>query len=124
MNIKEFESVIRQPANKRYAYFIKKVVDSENVWGLYQDGWAVTEDNDGNRLLPFWPRREFAEHCAVDGWADYTAECIDLYEFMDEFLPRLIEDGLKPSIFLNNNDSAVLEVETLLGDLRAELEKY
>ncbi|MBU5351833.1 DUF2750 domain-containing protein [Paenibacillus barcinonensis] len=45
MNQKEFESVINLPANIRYEYFIKKVIDSENVWGPYENGWSVTEDN-------------------------------------------------------------------------------
>lgn len=31
MNQKEFESVIKQPPNIRYEYFIKKVADYEEV---------------------------------------------------------------------------------------------
>jgi len=124
MNPKEFESMINQPANIRYEYFIKKVVDSETVWGLFEDGWAITEDDNGNKLLPVWPKKEFSEHCAVGVWRDYKSENMDLYEFMDELLPRLAEDGIRPSIFFNNNDSAVLEVEVLIGDLKEELGKY
>jgi len=124
MNLKEFEAMINQPANIRYEYFIKKVVDSELVWGLYENGWSVTEDDKGNKLLPFWPKKEFAEFCAINVWVNYPSESMDLHEFIDEFLPRLKEDGYKPSIFFNNNDSAVLEVDTLIGDLKAELEKY
>ena len=117
MNSKEFESVIKLPANIRYEYFVKKVADSETVWGLYEDGWAVTEDDYGNKLLPLWPKKEFAEYCAVDDWENYTGENMDLYELIDELLPRLKEDGLKPSIFFNNDDSAVLEVDVLIRDL-------
>jgi hypothetical protein len=124
MNPKELEAVLKQPANIRYEYFIKKVVDSEIVWGLYEDGWAVTEDDNGSKLFPFWPKREFAEHCAVDDWITYSSESMDLYEFMDEFLPKLKEDGYKPSICYNNDDSAVLKIDTLIEDLKAELGKY
>ena len=38
MNKKELEAVMKQPPNIRYEYFIKKVVDFEEVWGLYNDG--------------------------------------------------------------------------------------
>lgn len=124
MNQEEFEAVVKLPANKRYEYFIKKVADYEIVWGLYEDGWAISVDDEGNKLLPFWPNKEFAEHCAINEWASYSSEEIDLYEFINEFLPRLEEDGLKPSIFFNRDDSAVLEVETLIEDLNSELEKY
>jgi Protein of unknown function (DUF2750) len=103
---------------------VKKVVDWEEVWGLYDEGWAITEDDNGNMLLPFWPRKEFAEYCAKNEWSNYTPESIDLYEFIEEFLPRLKEDGFRPSIFWNNDESAVLEVDTLLGDLESELGKY
>ncbi|MBD8836983.1 MULTISPECIES: DUF2750 domain-containing protein [Paenibacillus] len=124
MNQKEFESVINLPANIRYEYFIKKVVDSEEVWGLYENGWSVTEDDEGNKLLPFWPNKEFAEYCATDDWEFYSSKNMDLYEFIDEFLPNLKKEGFKPSIFLNNADSAVLEVDILIEDLKIELEKY
>ncbi|WP_440119607.1 DUF2750 domain-containing protein [Paenibacillus sp. QZ-Y1] len=51
------------------------------------------ECNNGNKLLPFWPKKEFAEYCAVDEWEIYSSESMELYEFMDEFLPNLrIED--------------------------------
>ncbi|MGG4403439.1 DUF2750 domain-containing protein [Paenibacillus amylolyticus] len=124
MNQKEFESVINLPANIRYEYFIKKVVDSEEVWGLYENGWSVTEDDKGNKLLPFWPKKEFAEYCATDGWEIYSSKRMDLYEFIDDFLPNLKKEGFKPSIFLNNADSAVLEVDILIEDLKTGLEKY
>ncbi|MCM3130562.1 DUF2750 domain-containing protein (plasmid) [Paenibacillus urinalis] len=124
MNKKEFEAVINLPSNVRYEYFIKKVADYEEVWGLYDNGWAVTSDPNGNLLLPFWPKKEFAEACAIEDWKNYKAESIDLSGFIEEFLPQLKEDGIKPSIFFNNDDSAVLEVNTLIEDIETELEKY
>ncbi|WP_235860371.1 DUF2750 domain-containing protein [Rossellomorea aquimaris] len=82
MNIKEIEVVSNLPASKRYEYFIKKVTDFEEVWGLYYDGWAILEDDNGNTLMPFWPKKEFANLCAVDEWNDYKAEQIELEDFM------------------------------------------
>lgn len=40
MDEKEFNAVIRIPANVRYEHFIKQVADRETVWGLYDGGWA------------------------------------------------------------------------------------
>lgn len=51
MNQKELDSIIKQPPNIRYEYFIKKVADYEEVWGLYDDGWATAQDDDGNMLF-------------------------------------------------------------------------
>lgn len=124
MDNQEFSAVLKVAANKRYEYFIKKVVDREEVWGLYDNGWAVTEDDYGNKMIPFWPRKEFAQNCIQDTWENYEPEKIDLYEFIDEWLPNMKEDGLKPSIFWNNHDSAVVNIDILLEDLNRELENY
>ncbi|MCM3128457.1 MULTISPECIES: DUF2750 domain-containing protein [unclassified Paenibacillus] len=124
MNNKEFEAVIKLPANVRYEYFIKRIADAEEVWGLYDNGWAVTADERGNLLLPFWPKKEFAEACAIEDWKSYKGKLIDLSEFVVEFLPQLKKDGIRPSIFFNNEDSAVLEVDILIRDIEAELENY
>lgn len=124
MNNREFEAVIKLPANKRYEYFIKKVVDYEEVWGLFKDGWATTQDENGTMLIPFWPKKEFAEFCATDDWMDYIPEKIELDEFIEEWIPGMKEDGNKAAIFWNNNESSLSELDTLLEDLELELENY
>ncbi|WP_294345002.1 DUF2750 domain-containing protein [uncultured Clostridium sp.] len=124
MNNKEFEAVIKLSASKRYEYFIKKVVDEEEVWGLYDDGWAMTEDDEGNKMIPFWHKREFAKFCAIDEWSGYIPECIDLYKFIDNWLIDMKNDKIKPSIFWNNEDSVLIDIENLINDLECELENY
>ncbi|WP_243292304.1 DUF2750 domain-containing protein [Bacillus sp. FJAT-47783] len=124
MNEKEYYAVLNLPAIKRYEYFLKKVVDWEEVWGLYHDGWAMTKDDIGNLLIPFWPKKEFAQYCAKGEWDSYKPEIIELEEFIDEWLPGIKKDGYKPSIFWNNKDSVVIDVDVLLQDLHRELENY
>lgn len=124
MNLNEYNSLMGSLAKKRYEYFIKKVVDFEEVWGLYNDGWATTTDENKRILIPFWPRQEFAEACAIDEWQSYVATAIDLEEFINEWLPGMKDDGILPSIFWNNDDSAVVEVNNITSDLERELENY
>lgn len=57
MNQKEFENAIKIKANLRYEYFIKTIADYEELWGLYYDGWAITIDDQGNNMLPLWPKK-------------------------------------------------------------------
>uniref|UniRef100_UPI00403EFC46 DUF2750 domain-containing protein n=1 Tax=Paenibacillus sp. Y5S-9 TaxID=3122489 RepID=UPI00403EFC46 len=99
MNQKEFESVINLPANIRYEYFIKKVVDSEEVWGLYENGGQLLKMIKVINYFHFGLRKN-------------SRNTVQLMV------------GFKPSIFLNNADSAVLEVDILIEDLKTELEKY
>lgn len=124
MNQKEYEAVVKLPAAKRYEYFVKKIVDFEEVWGLYDDGWATTKDDSGYVLIPFWPKKEFAQYCAIEEWTNYQPKKIELDEFLEEWLPGMKEDGNKPSIFWNNDDAALVDVDILLQDLRNELENY
>lgn len=124
MNINEYNSLMKSDVRKRYEYFIKKVADFEEVWGLYNKGWATTTDSDGRILIPFWPRKEFAEACALHEWQSYVATSIELEEFINEWLPGMREDGVVPSIFWNNDDSAAVEVNVIINDLERELENY
>lgn len=121
---REIEVVSNLSAPERYKYFIKKVVDFEEVWGLNNDGWAVTQDEIGNKMIPIWPKREFAELCANGEWANYEAAIIDLDVFITDWLPGMKKEKVKPSIFMNDKDSAVVDVDKLLTDLEDELENY
>jgi hypothetical protein len=124
MNKREFEALVKQPANIRYEYFIKKVADFEEVWGLYKEGWATGQDEEGNTLIPFFPKKEFAEDCARNEWSGFKAEAIELDEFMNEWLVGMKTDGVKPSIFPTDEDTTLVNIDVLLHDLENKLEKY
>ncbi|WP_240458732.1 DUF2750 domain-containing protein [Virgibacillus sp. Bac330] len=124
MNNKEIEIISNLSGIKRYEYFIKKVVDFEEVWGLYEGGWAISESENGEPLMPFWPKKEFANLCAINEWNNYKAKHIELEDFIQEWLPGMKKDGFKPSIFWNNIDSVILDVDKLITDLEEELDKY
>jgi len=57
---KKIENILRMSEDERYNYFIRKVADFEELWGLNDDGWALLGDNDDNRIFPVWPEKEFA----------------------------------------------------------------
>ena len=124
MNQHEFEEVIMQPAPIRYEYFIKKVVDFEEVWGLYNEGWASAQDDKGNVLLPFYPNEKFAEAFAKKEWEGCRPKKIELEYFLEKWLPGMMSDGLKLSIFPTDIDSALVDVDRLREDIEEELEKY
>lgn len=123
MNLKEFNAIVSRPADLRYQYFVEKAAASEMLWGLYEEGWAMSNDASGAALLPLWPQSEFALHCAIDEWTGYTSRPLDLRAFIDKILPRLEQDGVKTAIFYNNSDSAVVEASKLMEDLRNSLTK-
>lgn len=124
MNQKEFEAVIRQPAKIRYEYFIKKAADYEEVWGLYHDGWATAKDDMERILLPLFPNEKFAEAFVKDEWEACTPKRIELEDLLEKWIPGMKADGIKPSNFPADIDSAVVDVDVLQQSLLAELENY
>lgn len=122
---KQREAVLALPGFKRFEYFIKVIADWEEVWGLYQNGWALAETDDGVSVFPLWPAKEFAQACAVDGWSGYEPRSIDLSEFMEVLLPKLKQDGVLPGVFFTPASKGVTpSVDELMSALSAELQNY
>jgi len=122
---KQIESVIALPGPKRYEHFVKIVADWEEVWGLYQDGWALAATDGGQKVFPVWPAKEYAALCAEKEWAGYEPESFPLADFMNELLPNLKNDGVLLGVFYTPSDTGVtLTVDQVLEDLNQELENY
>ncbi|WP_185247214.1 DUF2750 domain-containing protein [Chryseobacterium bernardetii] len=111
--------------DERYNYFIRKVADFEELWGLSDNGCALLGDNDGNRVLPLWPEKEFAELCAVDQWQGYKPEVIELDNFIEKWIPGMLNDKTSINVFSTPNaKGTVILPNDLYSDLQDELEQY
>lgn len=124
MHRAEINAVLNLPSNVRYEYFIKRVTDFEEVWGLFNDGWATSRDEDGTLFIPFFPKKEFAEISAEKEWASYIARSISLDDFIKKWLTGMKKDGIAPSIFPSESAAAAVSIDVLLKDLETEMENY
>lgn len=121
----QIKAILALPAQKRYEHFVKQVADWGEVWGLYQDGWAVAADDNGNFVLPVWPAMQYARLCATDDWQNYEPSSIELERFLSEFLPKLTKDTVQLGVFYTpKNEGMVLKAEQIVDDLREELRNY
>lgn len=78
---KEIEQVSALDGPARYAHFIKRVSDWEQVWGLHAtDGWA-SAGCEGVETFPLWPHPEYAKLQAQGQWQGYAPEPIELGSF-------------------------------------------
>jgi len=125
LNGQEFESVVRLPPQKRYEYFVKKVADWREVWSLWNDGWALMGDKDGDETVPVWPDALFAEASAVGEWLGYKPRRISLEEWLNRWTPGMEVDHRRVAVFPVLEGQATtaspLKLET---DLKLELAKY
>ena len=126
MHDKEFDSVISLPGKHRYAYFIKKLADWEEVWSLWsEDGWVLAGDNQGHELVPVWPHERFASACISDDWAGCVPKVIPLRVWMDRWIPGMIRDRRLVSVFRTpSGESVLVSPERLIEDLEKEISLY
>lgn len=125
LSAQEIEAVLKLAGPERYQHFVKRVADWEEAWGLYEGGWALAGDDDGNETFPLWPNAEYAKLCAIDDWNAYVPKAISLDELLDELLPSLADDGVRPAVFMTPTGRGVVVSATeLAGHLEAELGNY
>jgi hypothetical protein len=111
---------LNQPNLKRFEYFIQKVIENKEVVALYNEGWAVQGDNHNHFYFPLWPNEVFANQFATDNWSKYYATKISLKDFLDNYIPKYIEKGIKFSIFPTFSHRSMI-IEGRL--LKKEIEK-
>lgn len=112
-------AVLQLPAARRYAYFLQRVVESGEAWGLDAEGWALAVDEEGGDVLPLWPSSEFAMLCAKRLWEGYTPKPLALDELLSLVLPQLDAEGLCLAIFFTREGLGFpVSANQLADDLR------
>jgi len=101
------------------------IADWQEVWGLYQDGWALAATDDGTPVFPLWPAKEYAQVCAVNEWKGYEPRSIGLSDFREVLLPKLKLDGVLPGVsFTPTSKGVTPSVDELKLALETELLNY
>jgi hypothetical protein len=125
INKNKLNNIINSSAEIRYSYFIRKIADFEQIWGLYYDGWAVLGDEKNEAVIPFWPEEEFAELCAEDAWSKYQPKAISLDDFLEKWIPGMRKDNTKIGVFYVPTGKGIITTpDKLLEDINEELEQY
>jgi len=110
----DLTALVRLPAPQRYAWFVRRVVQTGVVWGLFRQGWALADRDDGTLLFALWPERASAALCAEFEWEGYVPQAFSLTELLDELLPQLQHDGIGLTIFRTPGSKGALPTPNLL----------
>ncbi|HID69966.1 MAG TPA: DUF2750 domain-containing protein [Desulfobacterales bacterium] len=125
MHNKKMSNLLSMPGDARSRYFVRKIADFEAVWGLFEEGWAMVADDNGQEAIPFWPEKELAELCVKGKWEIYHPKRIKLQDFLLKWLPGMKNDGLSVAIFPTPNDKGIIFSPTkLLSMLKVELKQF
>ncbi|KHA78433.1 MULTISPECIES: DUF2750 domain-containing protein [Janthinobacterium] len=124
MHPDKFKQVAGLPSAERHAYFVRKAADTQEVWGLYRDGWA-TAQVDGKVAIPFWPEAAFAQACASGDWEHFQPRAIALGDFLAKWLPGMNQNGQLAFVFpVPQGSASIAAPADLLRDLQHESEQY
>ena len=122
MRNSKIENVINLTASERYDYFIRKIADFEEVWGLKDaEGWALMGSEE-QVLFPIWSEKEFAELCK---WDNYQPTPIPLNDFIEKLLPKLEKDRIMLAVLpLVKGKGIIRKVQEVKSDIEQECEQY
>ncbi|TSD72845.1 DUF2750 domain-containing protein [Janthinobacterium sp. KBS0711] len=124
MHPEKIKQVMQLPAQQRYDYCVRKVTDTQEVWGLYHAGWATAQAH-GHVAIPFWPEAAYAQACASGDWADFQPCAIALGDFLNKWLPGMASNGQLASVFpVPQGSASIAAPADLLADLRDETRQY
>lgn len=95
----------------RYKDFIRKVCETEIVYGLKDDrGYATSysndleyEDGEPVKIICFWSNAARAKSCVDKEWNRYEASPIPLNEFLENWCLGMNSDGLLAGINFDGN---------------------
>lgn len=126
INEREIQAVLELSHNKRFNYFIKKVVDWQMLFGLRNEsGWVLYASDNGIELIPVWPHPKYVKLCATGDWSDCEASPISLDEWLDKWLPGIRGDNRKVAVFPTpSNKGIIISADELRSRIMEECENY
>ena len=125
----EIEAIIKLTPQQRYAYFLKRICDWEEIWTLYEDDCIVlNEDKQGVLFVFLLPFETFASHYAIKqrGMCGTFAKCFKLNEFVSTIANKLLANSVSDALVfpVPNGFGLNVPLTRLIADIHKELENY
>lgn len=126
INKHEIRSVLNLAPQKRYLYFIKRVVDFNAVWLLFdKDGKWAEAFMDEYKLVSLWSAKEYADLLIEGPWAGCSSKSLSLEDFYYTLIENFGEDLFLINVFSKPGKAGfVVDLEEFKRDISKELEKY
>ena len=125
----EFDAIIKLSHEERYAYFINRICDWEQIWTLYsEENLVLNEDKKGKLEVFLFPYETFASDYAhgTHGMKDAVGKCFQLDEFMGEIKEKLLLHEVNTALVfpVANGYGLKVTMKKLINDINEELENY
>jgi len=125
----EIEAIIKLTPQQRYAYFLKRICDWEQVWTLYEDDYIVlNEAKNGKLYILLFPFKDFAEHYATNtrGMKGVSYKSFEINEFLETIIKKLQANNVSNALVFPVANGYGLDVSMtdMVKDIQSESENY
>ena len=125
----EFEAIIKLTPQQRYAYFVKRICDWEEIWTLYKgDCIVLNEDKHGVLFALLFPFESFASFYATRtvSLQNDLCKCFTLDEFLSIIVNKLLANNIASALVfpVPNGFGLNVPLTRLIADIHKELENY
>jgi hypothetical protein len=91
----EYAAVPSMTDEELLEYFMFRIAETDEVWGLKEGSRWITREIDGRETLPVWPFKRYADKAAIGDWQNLPASAESIEFFIYQILTKLaIRDGL------------------------------
>lgn len=83
----EYAAVPKMADEELLEYFLFRIAEADEVWGLKEGPQWIRRKIDGRETLPVWPFKRYAADAAVGEWQNFTP----VVESVEFFLYRILK---------------------------------
>ncbi|MCQ8104730.1 DUF2750 domain-containing protein [Methylomonas sp. SURF-2] len=90
----EYDAVPTMTDEELLEYFLYRILETDEVWGLKDGPQWMTRNIDGMQTLPVWPFKRFAAEAAIGEW-QHLKPAADAMEF---FIYRTLNNSARQGL--------------------------
>lgn len=107
----------------RLHYFLSRVIESEEVWGLGGEaGWLI-KDLDDKTIIPLWPYELLATACAQQSPGRPATVAVSLEQFVYSLLPKIEQQNIQLEILpTNSQPGKIIQAQALAAIVEGMME--
>ena len=120
----EYSALEKMNDNQLLEFFLTRIFETEEVWGLDDTVEWIIRDNDvSHASLPVWPYKNLANEAAIGHWQSLFASDMSLEEFMRHTLDTMKEENILIEIIpRKGKHGCLIEAAKLLSILEGMID--
>jgi hypothetical protein len=120
---KDFLDLSKMLPEQRFEYALSKMIEDQNLWGLFgKSGWVMVKA-DEDTCMPIWPHKEFASAWLKEDYPDCEPKLIEFSDWVDVWLPGMAQNNTLVLVFPLGEDEEgiILEAKELIECIEDDL---